>query len=299
LRLADDSQQYRLGFTEPYFLDTKWTLGGAYERIRDSSVGANITQDRESIITRVGYPIFEYTRLFLTHDLTDLTIRETENPTIDRKLENGISSSLALSMVHDKRNNIFETSAGYYLSGKVEFTGVGGAKKFWKAQLEGRYFKQILGDLVLRTRVKASQIYTVADNPVPRLSRFGLGGPRNLRGYNSNNVGPQLWARKTGVTTGPEESWALGGNQSVFGQLEFEHPLIKEAGLKWVVFYDVGNVFEDRWGADSDTDLLQDYGFGFRWFSPIGVLRFELGYPINPRSVDASNQFYFDIGQIF
>ena len=42
-----------------------------------------------------------------------------------------------------------------------------------------------------------------------------------------------------------------------------------------------------------------DYGFGLRWFSPIGVLRFEFGYPINPENENAGSQFHFDIGQLF
>jgi outer membrane protein assembly factor BamA len=51
------------------------------------------------------------------------------------------------------------------------------------------------------------------------------------------------------------------------------------------MFYDAGNVFEEDWGdigeENGDDILRQNYGFGFRWFSPIGVLRFEFGYPIN------------------
>ena len=42
-----------------------------------------------------------------------------------------------------------------------------------------------------------------------------------------------------------------------------------------------------------------DYGFGFRWFSPIGVLRFEFGYPIDPSPKDEGSKFHFDIGQLF
>ena len=88
------------------------------------------------------------------------------------------------------------------------------------------------------------------------------------------------------------------------GTIEFEHPLIKEAGLKWVLFYDAGNVFEQRIGEGNNYALRSDYGFGFRWFSPIGVLRFEFGFPIHPKDdgklhKEAGNQFNFDIGQLF
>jgi outer membrane protein insertion porin family len=52
-------------------------------------------------------------------------------------------------------------------------------------------------------------------------------------------------------------------------------------------------------GKNSNYDLRANYGFGFRWFSPIGVLRFEFGYPVNPKETDAGNQFNFDIGPFF
>ena len=97
--------------------------------------------------------------------------------------------------------------------------------------------------------------------------------------------------------SGEERLFNIGGQFSLLTTLELEHPLIKEAGLKWVVFYDAGNVFETSLG--DDFTLRQDYGFGFRWFSPIGVLRFEFGYPIDPEEGQDGQQFHFDIGQLF
>lgn len=118
-----------------------------------------------------------------------------------------------------------------------------------------------------------------------------------MRGYSFGDIGPQ--ALLLDEQTDKEAMFNLGGLFSVLSTLELEHPLIKEAGLKWVVFYDAGNVFEDSFGEDGDYSLRQDYGFGFRWFSPIGVLRFEFGYPIDPKPNEDGQQFMFDIGQLF
>jgi len=118
-----------------------------------------------------------------------------------------------------------------------------------------------------------------------------------MRGFNLEDIGPIRKARNT--QTNRLEDFNFGGLFTLLGTLEFEHPLIKEAGLKWVLFYDTGNVFETRIGENNNYGLRSDYGFGFRWFSPIGVLRFEFGFPINPRKTEESNQFNFDIGQLF
>jgi outer membrane protein insertion porin family len=80
-----------------------------------------------------------------------------------------------------------------------------------------------------------------------------------------------------------------------------EHPLVKEAGLKWAVFTDAGNVFTQYWGENGNYALRADWGFGLRWFSPIGPLRFEWGFPLNrrPDMDDPSVNFNFSIGSPF
>ncbi|MCA9616477.1 MAG: BamA/TamA family outer membrane protein, partial [Myxococcales bacterium] len=40
-------------------------------------------------------------------------------------------------------------------------------------------------------------------------------------------------------------------------------------------------------------------GFGFRWFSPLGPLRFEWGFPIDRRSWEKTVRFEFTIGNSF
>jgi outer membrane protein insertion porin family len=143
---------------------------------------------------------------------------------------------------------------------------------------------------------------------------FLLGGANSLRGYNWFDVGrkrqsPKLLACYQSATpaagcpnkTGPypdavERSYVpYGGTQQFFYNAELEFPLISEAGIKGVVFYDIGN-------ADDIIlleDLRQDVGFGFRWFSPIGPLRFEWGFPIQRRAGDPAVNFQFAIGSPF
>lgn len=296
LSYSERQQIYNVGFTEPYLFDTKWTAGADYYQtisffIRSFSYrkhGANL---------RVGHPVFEYTRLFLTYRYEDNKIRDVINPTINEKDENGSASSLTASLVHDRRNNIFEPTAGYFGTTSLEYTGLGGTMRWLKAEAEGRYYKPLIGDLVLRTRVNASRLFKTTERNIPRVEKFSLGGARNMRGYNLEDIGPLIQAVNT--DTGALDTFNAGGLMSVLGTIELEHPLVKEAGLKWVVFYDAGNVFKYHLGEEGNYSVRQNYGFGFRWFSPIGVLRFEFGFPLSKREREDSNQFNFDIGQLF
>ena len=89
----------------------------------------------------------------------------------------------------------------------------------------------------------------------------------------------------------------FGGEQKFVYNLELTFPLVEEAKMLGVLFYDIGFADDD---LDFD-DFKQDYGFGLRWFSPMGPLRFEFGFPINrdPRLGESSSEFHFSFGTPF
>lgn len=296
MSLASNQQVYNVGFTEPYLFDTKWTAGADYFRTVSNFI-RSFSYEKHGFDLRVGYPLFDYTRLFVTYRYEDNSVKDVANPTIDPSLENGAASSVQTSIINDRRNNAFEPTAGYYLSGSVEYAGVGGVQRWLKADVEGRYYQPVYGDLIFRQRTTAGQIYRTTERGIPRIERFSMGGARNMRGYRLEDIGPLIQA--VNQNTGSVDTFNKGGLFQLLSSFELEHPMIKEAGLKWVVFSDLGNVWEDRIGKDNDYALRADYGFGFRWFSPIGILRFEFGFPINKREREAPNQFNFDIGQLF
>ncbi len=289
LSVAKNKTDFNLSFTEPYLLDTKWTAGGDLFH-SENRMSESYSFKKKGLGLRVGYPIFDYTRAFVNYKWEETRITDSVDKTLDTGLDNGVASSISGTVVRDKRNNAFEPTGGYYAKVTTEWAGLGGDKHWWRNELDARYFKRLIGELVLRTRYFLGTIEALEENKdkgLPRTEKYYLGGSRNLRGYSFQAVGP-----KKSVEGQPDVN--EGGTFSTFGIFELEHPLVREAGLKWVVFFDVGHA-----GGPDNIILKKDYGFGFRWFSPIGILRFEFGYPLNPSSTDASNQFHFDIGQLF
>jgi outer membrane protein insertion porin family len=300
LSLSDQQNLFNLGFTEPYYNDTLWTAG--FDVF--NTVNRNITSfnfERYGFDFRVGYPIYEYTRLFLTYQWERTTIDDAviPNPTIKRDEVNGIASSLTASLIWDKRNNIFEPTDGHYVRSSVEVTGLLGDQKWLKGEVEGRLYHPIYKDLTFRSRISYSQLFETTSRPIPRTEKYSLGGARNMRGYRLEAIGPRQ--QLTNQATTLPEVFNLGGLSSLLATIELEYPLVKDAGLKFVTFYDAGGVPEKYFGKGSESNRLYfDYGFGFRWFSPIGVLRFEFAYPVNDiPGEDTSQQFHFDIGQLF
>lgn len=289
LNIASESKTFSVDFTEPFLFDTKWTLGGGMF-VSNNDTSASYSEKRKGLNVRVGYPIFRFTNIYMTYKLEDTTITSVDDPTIIVEDENGIASTVQTSVIHDKRDDRSDPRKGYFLNYSTEYTGIGGDKKWIKNEVEGRGYYPVVGDLIFRSRFYAGRLDKVNNQKIPRTEKFTLGGSRNLRGYSTEAVGPL----RDALVNGRNVTFNLGGEFMTFANFEFQHPLSREAGLKWVVFFDAGHA-----GGMDDIDIRSDYGFGFRWFSPIGVLRFEFGYPLGKDSKKQGSQFHFDIGQLF
>jgi translocation and assembly module TamA len=121
---------------------------------------------------------------------------------------------------------------------------------------------------------------------IPSSERFYAGSENTLRGYNYLTVSPLS-----------ENHKPLGGRSMLIANFEMRYRATDKIGL--VGFYDAGNV----WSAplpEFDQKILQSAGFGLRYFTPVGPLRFDVAFPLNRRAhVDNPFQLYLSIGQSF
>jgi outer membrane protein insertion porin family len=153
---------------------------------------------------------------------------------------------------------------------------------------------------------------------VPIFARFFLGGIFDVRGYRLRSIGPRL---PLNANLDPNTSLIsnganIGGNMQLYSNFELEFPILDKVGIRGVIFFDAGNSFNTeslycnaaRGSPLSDVvdpcnqnvlKLRTSYGAGVRWFSPLGPLRFEWGFPINKLPYEQSSVFEFTIGNFF
>jgi translocation and assembly module TamA len=102
---------------------------------------------------------------------------------------------------------------------------------------------------------------------LPASYRYFAGGDQSVRGFDYKNLSPLN-----------DEGDSIGGKHLAVASVEYEHRLYDSYAL--AVFVDGGNAFTN------DFKMAGSVGIGFRWFSPIGPLRVDLGVPVTEADHD-------------
>ncbi len=298
-----------INFTEPFFMDTRWEVGfDAYHRDREL---IEYSERKEGGAIRVGHPLAPYLQGIIGYKIDDTTLKlgpKSDPDLFPIETANGITSSVTLSLLYDKRDDSFAPTKGLFGRLYLEYAGLGGDLDYTKGGANVRYYKKLFWDVVWRNNINYG---FVASNDttrdVPFNTRFLLGGANTLRGYDWFTIGRKEFSQMAydnainnnrGHLADFDALRPFGGKQQLYYNLEFQFPLINEAKILGVLFYDIG--------YSDDAFLIGDFksnvGFGFRWFSPIGPLRFEWGFALNPdeRFGETSDgKFMFSIGSPF
>jgi outer membrane protein insertion porin family len=324
-------------FFEPYFLDSLFNTSiDLYDQLRvyndfsQSSKGGGLT---------FGYPLIEpelNASLTYTAEIdrvstqTTSTLLGTSSAVsvftrlpLANLFNDGFTSSIRPAVTLDTRDNrLFPTSGVYlYASSELAATAFGSQNQFLKHRFIGRFYYPIGAGFVLKLNMEAGDVTSPSNEGVPIFARFFLGGILDVRGFRFRTVGPRVGlTQSTDPNSYPIANGAnIGGNIEYFQNLELEFPIVDSVGVRGVLFTDAGNAWntESNYckaggvaikypvvspcfnGISSLALLRTSYGFGVRWFSPLGPLRFEWGFPFKPLPYEESNVFEFTIGNFF
>jgi outer membrane protein insertion porin family len=305
--IGGKSSTYSVGLTDPYFLDTKWSLGGDLYRTERQYV--DYTKRATGADIKGGYQFSDTLSTFLLYRFEKVNILKESFALLEtRRLfpdivttSDSTTSAVTASISRNTTDYRLDPTTGMTNSLSVEFAGLGGTNRFIRyIGQTAQYFPVLFGS-VFMLHGTVGHIMEMGV-PVPIDEKFYLGGITTIRGYSGRTITPSIvlpqYDSLTGVRTGEQRAY-IGGDTEVVFNAEYSVPLIKDAGLKGVIFFDTGNSVNGLGNAFSG--LLSSYGMGIRWFSPIGPLRLEYGIPLNPRQgIDAKNgKLEFSIGNFF
>ncbi len=297
LTLSGIRQLGSISFFEPYFFDTPVTF--AFDLFNFNEAFNDFSRLRQGGNISLGYRLTDDLSFAMTYTLESVDAELTRSTIDIRKLrQSGLTSSLRGTLSLDTRDNRLFPTDGQYTTLSLEYASkyLGSENEFWRLIGRTRWYFPLFWDFVLRLNGTAGVVEGVGGQTVPLFERFFVGGIFTVRGFERNSIGERL--SLSSLPDGDLNPITIGGITELILNAEIEFPIFKEVGIRGVVFFDAGNA----WGSDeafAPFDLRTSLGFGFRWNSPVGPLRFEWGFPLAPRPDEDSSVFEFTIGNSF
>lgn len=292
--LGGRTTKYDISFTEPWLFDIPLSAGfNIYKFERDYD-----TYDKDAYGggVRFGYPVFDYTRAYLEYEyenaeLTNVAV-DAPSSILDLEEETVVTSSLTTKLIYDSKNRFFNATEGQEHRISLEYSGLGGDIGFTKILAETGWLFPLHKNLVGFLHAKTGYVAEHSGKILPDWERFYLGGIHSVRGYGWRDISPKE-INRNGYQT------KVGGDKFIQFNVEAKFPLAKDKGLWGVVFVDAGNVYNNDEDLDL-TDLRKSAGAGIRWYSPMGPIRIEYGYRIDPPEGEGSGgRWEFTMGGAF
>ncbi|HEU4691588.1 MAG TPA: POTRA domain-containing protein [Vicinamibacterales bacterium] len=295
-------------FREPRAFDTRAdvVVTALVEQARRSSFNFDRREARveagvrlSPIYSAIGLYSFQRTRLFDERFTPD-----APPPLIDRLFPEVRLSKVSASLIRDKRDDPLDPSTGTMMivDGELAARAIGSEVGFVQTYLQGFYYHRLPAQrrvvLALGARVGLAHGFTrlvegVTIQDLPASERFFAGGDTTVRGFTLDRLGNEDTITSTGFPT--------GGNSVVILNSELRIAVV--GPLQATGFVDAGNVFLKASDLDF-TDVRPTAGFGVMYRSPVGPIRVDLGFNLNPRELvpgmqERSRVLHILLGQPF
>ncbi len=216
-------------------------------------------------------------------------------------------STLSATWVHDTRDNVLDAHKGVYQNYQVGVSPYWLGSNFSFGQFLGQsaYYKNLhQSGIIWANSIRVGLEQPFNGSEVPLSSAFFAGGGSTLRGFPLDGAGPQEILPVCGNPDIPSTCGQItvprGGNELLILNTELRFPLtaIKD-GLGIVTFYDGGNVFPTIGFHDFTSLYSNNVGIGFRYATPVGPIRIDIGRNLNPVPGLKPTQYFITLGQAF
>ena len=342
------SEQYNLSFLDPFATKDGVSLGyNAY--FRETDYGeynvANYLTNSNGIGVQYGWPISDTQRLnlSLTYDKTDISVGTQPAREIWDfvNAEGNIYETLNLQTQWQRvtLNRGMYPTDGASTAISLSATVPGSDLNYYRINLRQKFYQPLGRGLVFGFNGEIGYLSTFGDTKeTPFFQNFFAGGPRSLRGFESNTLGPRSteapcyefnYAEGTCPnlidSDGDEipdkpyynpyanseynKRVSIGGNVKVEGSLQliFRLPFIEDQrSMRSAFFFDFGNVFSDNCKEyqfncykPSIDDLRYSYGVGITFVTGFGPMSFAISKPTNAGQYEETKQFQFTVGNVF
>ena len=300
---SEINRRFGFSYTNPYYTDdgVSRSLSAFYQET--DSFDANVTVFDNTVWggnVGFGIPFSEYNIFHtqLSYENTEIGIGiGSAQEVVDFITENGDQYNIlrwSNSLSFDTRNRTVLPDKGalHRISAEIAFPSLGDSLEYYKISYKTRWYTPIFEDYIfsLKGDIGYGDSYGDTKGGLPFFENFYAGGPKSVRGYEEN-------------TLGPEDSFGrpLGGNFRLVAGAEVILPVPFFRDVKSVRiagFFDAGNVYGNDEDFDAD-ELRYSVGLSGIWVSPFGLVSASIAQPIADQAGDEIQNFQFTFGTSF
>ena len=293
LQLGQQSNEAILTFEEPWLFQRELALGFNLFRTSSDYTSSFYREIDAGATVYLRKRLFELVEGTLSYTYELVTIDDiTSDADVAIRSLAGTNrvSRVAFGVLRDTRDKIVNTTAGNFFSATISLAGgaLGGSESDYKFEMRGSQFFQIFEShtQVLSLIARGGIIQNYGDSPdVPYYSKFYLGGPTDLRGFEYHDVSPR---------DGSAAGIPLGGKS--YGFFSAEYTLDIVSPIRLAFFYDAGFVNAKAYDF-SPAHYNDDFGIGLHLFVAGSPLALDFGIPITGDKFNKKgNQFNFSFG---
>ena len=300
---SEVNRRFSLSYSNPYHTIDGISRGIDLFYQETDSADANVTAFDNTVWGgSVGYgiPISEYNtfQTVISYENTEIeTFFDTADEVFDFIDENGNQYNILKwtnSISFDTRNRSILPDAGslHRLTAQLALPFLGDSLEYYKLGYKAQWFTSLFEDYVfsLKGDFGYGDSYSDTKGGLPFFENFYAGGPKSVRGYEENTLGP------VDSLGNP-----LGGNLKVVTGAEviLPVPFFRDVkSIRIAGFFDAGNVY----GQDEDFDaseLRYSAGISAIWLSPFGLVSASVAQPFNDQDTDEIQNFQFTFGTSF
>jgi outer membrane protein insertion porin family len=295
-RISQRTQQFDLGFTEPYFLDRNLAAGFDLFNVRSSRDDeSSFREDKAGGRLRASYEINEQWSHGVRQTGQYVKVADVEDDAsqiIKDQAGGKFESITGQTLSYDTRDSRITPTEGLLSRLATDVAGLGGDVRYAKATWKTQYYYPISKKWTALFSGDLGHIEGIGQDV--RVTDAFLLGNDNMRGFEVGGLGPRDKFTDD----------ALGAKSYAIGTVEVTFPigLPEEFGVRGAIFTDFGTAF----GADGDSSLIDDSknirvssGVGLSWRSPLGPVRIDIGYPLVKEDFDKQQIFSFSFGTRF
>jgi outer membrane protein insertion porin family len=308
LLVARLNQKAIATYADPQFRGSQWSslFSMSAERTTENPLFTarlgNVSYQLERSLDRKKTMTGEVRYSFGQTKLSNLLVPELVLPQ-DRSVR---LSTFSGTFIKDTRDKPLDAHKGLYQTTDYGVTSsiFGASADFHRLLTQTASYKPMGHGIVFANSLRLGLAKAFAGDTVPTSERFFAGGATTLRGFSLNAAGPQravavCTSPTADPTTCPRITVPVGGNQLFIFNSEMRFPIPVFKNLGAVLFYDGGNVYRNISLRQFIDDYTNTVGFGLRYNTPIGPVRFDVGHNLNPVPGLKSTQFFVTLGQAF